>query len=196
MKGNSSFIYLVSVWNKHQALHTYGMRSLVFLQKSRRVWEFGDKFLSYLAYLILLSFFTLLLARFIASFSFFTPSIGFPATSLARSSSSKKVSPSTEIELPSTSMRTWTAWFLLLKSVTWHQDGYAVRRLVTSPSQKLARMGQWTSRRPRSLKPPNFSVRPILTCRKSRQRKKTTRTIRSLSIITLVHRCQGAYPLQ
>ena len=37
MKGNRSFIYLVSVWNKHQALHTYGMRSLVFLQKSRQV---------------------------------------------------------------------------------------------------------------------------------------------------------------
>ena len=41
MKGNRSFIYLVSVWNKHQALHTYGMRSLVFLQKKlagMRVW--------------------------------------------------------------------------------------------------------------------------------------------------------------
>ena len=48
MKGTRSFIYLVSVWNKHQALHTYGMRSLVFCKKSRQVWEFGDKFLSYL----------------------------------------------------------------------------------------------------------------------------------------------------
>ena len=37
MKGRRSFIYLVSVWNKHQALHTYGMRSLVFLQKSWQV---------------------------------------------------------------------------------------------------------------------------------------------------------------
>ena len=37
MKGTRSFIYLVPVWNKHQALHTYGMRSLVFLQKSRHV---------------------------------------------------------------------------------------------------------------------------------------------------------------
>ena len=70
------------------------------------------------------------------------PSTGSPATSLVRLSSSKKASPSTETELPSISMRTWTAWFLPPKSVIWHQDGYAVRRLVTSPSQKLAKMGQ------------------------------------------------------
>lgn len=54
-------------------------------------------------------------------------SIGCRATSSERSYNSKKELPSTGTEHPSTSMRIWTALFLLPKSVIWLPVGCVPR---------------------------------------------------------------------